>query len=153
MLSTGEKAPDFTLPSTSGKEFTLYRDMRLRPCILYFYPKDFTVGCTKEACGFRDTFDTFSNLDISVIGISRDDITTHQRFKEELKLPFELLADEEGKVSQLYKTTPLLMPFFTKRITYLLDKNQMIAAAYENIFSSKQHIRQMVEKVTSIKPD
>lgn len=147
MLPVGEKAPNFTLPSTSGKDFTLYVDMLLRPCILYFYPKDFTTGCTEQACGFRDTFDTFIDLDISIIGISRDDITTHLRFKKELSLPFELLADAGGEISKRYGTVPALMPFFTKRTTYLLDKHQRIVSAYENIFSSGKHIQEMVEKV------
>jgi thioredoxin-dependent peroxiredoxin len=147
-LSTGQKAPDFSLPSTSGRNFSLYKDMQLKPCILYFYPKDFSVGCTNEACSFRDTFEVFNELDIKIIGISRDSLESHLKFKKTLGLPFDLLADQGGKVCEAYKTQLPFVPAFTKRTTYLLDKNQLILAVYQNIFSSKKHIKMMVEKVS-----
>src|SRR5688572_4095884 len=150
-LSIGQKAPDFTLLSTSGKMFTLYKDMLTKPCVLYFYPKDFSVGCTKEACSFRDTFEVFNELNIKIIGISRDSIESHLKFKKTLNLPFDLLADEGGKICAAYKTQLPFVPSFTKRTTYLLDKNQVILAVYENIFSSKRHIKTMVEQVTTSK--
>ena len=121
---------------------------REKPCILYFYPKDFSVGCTNEACSFRDTFEVFHELNIKIIGISRDSMESHQKFKKTLNLPFDLLADDGGKVCALYKTQLPFVPLFTKRTTYLLDKNQTILAVYENIFSSKRHIKMMVEQVT-----
>jgi peroxiredoxin Q/BCP len=122
--------------------------MQHKPCILYFYPKDFTPTCTKEACEFRDMFAVFRNVNIEVIGISRDDIETHQRFKQQYNLPFELLADTDGKVAGLYKA---LIPVVkvTRRITYLLDKNHLIAAAFESMFTAEKHIAAMVEKVNA----
>jgi peroxiredoxin Q/BCP len=148
-LSIGQKAPDFTLPSTSGRNFSLYRDMQNKPCILYFYPKDFSVGCTNEACSFRDTFEVFNELNIKIIGISRDSLESHLKFKKTLNLPFDLLADEGGMICAEYKTQLPFVPAFTKRTTYLLDKNKMILAVYENIFSSKRHIKMMVEQVST----
>jgi thioredoxin-dependent peroxiredoxin len=150
-LPIGQKAPDFTLPSTSGKNFRLYIDMLAKPCVLYFYPKDFSVGCTNEACSFRDTFEVFNELNIKIIGISRDSIESHHKFKKTLNLPFDLLADEGGKVCAEYKTQLPFVPSFTKRTTYLLDKNQVILAVYENIFSSKRHIKTMVAELTKPK--
>ena len=150
-LPINQKAPDFTLPSTNGRNFTLYKDLREKPCILYFYPKDFSIGCTNEACSFRDTFEVFHELNIKIIGISRDSMESHQKFKKTLNLPFDLLADDGGKVCALYKTQLPFVPAFTKRTTYLLDKNQIILAVYENIFSSKRHIKTMVEQVTTPK--
>jgi hypothetical protein len=88
-LPVGTKAPDFTLGSTSGKDFSLHRDMKNKPCILYFYPKDFSVGCTNEACSFRDTFEVFKELNITIIGISRDSLESHAKFKKTLALPFD----------------------------------------------------------------
>ncbi len=149
-LKIGQKAPNFTLPSTSGKNFTLDIDLIGRPCVLYFYFKNFSPGCTNEACGFRDTFDVFEDLSIPVFGISRDNMESHLKFKKMLQLPFHLLADEDVAVSKLYDTIPLLMPFFTKRTTYLLDKNHNVIAVYENILSSKQHIKSMVDKVKTL---
>jgi len=147
-LIEGQKAPDFTLPSTSGRNFNLYRDMKGKPSILYFYPKDFSVGCTNEACSFRDTFEVFLELNISIFGISRDSIESHQKFRKTLGLPFELLADDGGKVCADYDTQLPFVPLFTKRTTYLLDKDQTIRAVYQNIFSSKKHIKTMVEILT-----
>jgi peroxiredoxin Q/BCP len=148
-LPVGQKAPDFTLPSTNARSFSLSRDMKGKPCILYFYPKDFSVGCTNEACSFRDTFEVFKELNITIIGISRDSMESHLKFKKTLGLPFDLLADAGGKVCEDYATQIPFVPSFTKRTTYLLDKDQTILAVYENIFSSKRHIKTMVEKVTS----
>ena len=112
-LPVGTKAPDFTLGSTSGKDFSLYRDMKNKPCVLYFYPKDFSVGCTNEACSFRDTFEVFKELNITILGISRDSLESHAKFKTTLALPFDLLSDPEGKVCQLYDTQLPFVPLFT----------------------------------------
>jgi peroxiredoxin Q/BCP len=117
-LSLQQQAPDFTLPSTAGN-FRLSETFRNKPCILYFYPKDFTPGCTKEACEFRDQFAEFRVLDIDIVGISRDSVNTHLRFKETYRLPFELLADEKGEVSSLYQANILFLPL-TRRVTYCL---------------------------------
>lgn len=150
-LPVGAKAPNFTLPSTNGKKFTLSIDMLLKPCILYFYPKDFSMGCTNEACSFRNTFDFFLDLNISIVGISRDSMESHLKFKKTLNLPFELLSDEDGKVCAAYETQLPFLPLFTKRTTYLLNKDHEILAAYENVFSSARHIKTMIEKVTASK--
>ncbi len=143
-LKVGEIAPDFELPSTSGKKFKLSVDAANIPCIIYFYPKDFTSVCTKEACSFRDTFDFFENLSIKVYGISKDNIATHQEFKKVYNLPFELFADIDVKVAKAYDS---LIPFVNmpKRTTYLLDNQHKIVGVYENLFSSKQHVEEMVK--------
>ena len=147
-LKTLTQAPDFTLPSTDGTNFTL-NDHLGRPCILYFYPKDFTPGCTKEACEFKDQFAEFRNLDIPVYGISRDTIATHLKFKERHQLPFELLADVSGRVAGDYKA---LIPIvgLTKRITYLLDKDHKITAVYDSLFNADKHVAKMVQSIKSV---
>ncbi len=148
-LSVQTKAPDFTLPSTSGQDFTLSKDKAGKPCIIYFYPKDFTPGCTAEACDFRDNIAYFKDLDIDVIGISRDSVATHLRFQKTYELPFQLLADTKGEVARQYKA---LIPLLgvTKRITYLLDKNHTIVAVYENLFGAKNHIKEMIREVKQV---
>ena len=148
-LKVGDLAPDFTLPSTTGSDFNLRRHAADQPVVLYFYPKDFTSVCTREACEFRDTFSFLRNLDIQVIGISRDDVATHRRFQQANHLPFALLADVDGKVAELYRAT---LPFvrFTRRITYLLNQQHTVVAAYENLFAATSHIRTVVEKVRGL---
>lgn len=122
----------------------------MQPLILYFYPMDFTPGCTTEACEFRDTFELFRNMDIEVIGISRDNIQTHVEFKNRHKLPFELLSDRDGRVGMLYDATWLFNKF-TKRITYLLDQERNVVASYQNLFGAKKHIEEMIRHVKTSK--
>lgn len=145
-LSEKSIAPDFTLPSTAGTDFTLNKTAAGKPLIIYFYPKDFTPGCTKEACEFRDSFAFFRDLDIPVYGISRDTLETHHEFRKAHNLPFHLLADPDGKVADLYKASVPLIKF-TRRITYLLDAEHKIAGVYENLFGATKHIQQMIRKV------
>ncbi|MCS6833592.1 MAG: peroxiredoxin, partial [Flammeovirgaceae bacterium] len=137
-LPVGTKAPDFKLPSTTGQLFSLSEDLKNMPCVLYFYPKDFTSGCTKEACSFRDAYDQFKTLGIRIIGISRDSIETHLKFKKHYNLPFELLCDADGKVTKLYdaKLPIINLP---ARITYLLDESHTIIGRYDSLFDAYGH--------------
>jgi len=145
-LSLNSQAPDFTLPSTSGNNFTLSVNSKNKPCIIYFYPKNFTPVCTKEACSFRDTFNFFKEIGISVYGISRDTISSHLEFKQVHDLPFELLSDLDGHVANLYDASVPIINF-TRRVTYLLDADHTVRGVYENIFASKDHVREMVKAI------
>lgn len=143
-LRSGTKAPNFKLQSTTGKIFELYKDLNQEAAVIYFYPKDFTPGCTKEACSFRDNLNFFKDLNIRIIGISTDSISTHQKFIKEHDLQFELLSDEDGEVSKLYKA---YIPFvnLSKRITYLIDKEHKIKAVYQELFGYESHIKAMIK--------
>ncbi|MDI1323298.1 MAG: peroxiredoxin [Algoriphagus sp.] len=145
-LQIGQKAPDFKLHSTSGKILKMSENLKGKAFILYFYPKDFTRGCTAEACEFRDQFEAFRNLDVPVFGVSRDDIPTHEKFKKAYKLPFDLLSDSDGKVCKSYDALiPLInMP---KRVTYLIDEKHEIAGVFSDMFESKGHIESMLSKL------
>ena len=148
-LSTGIEAPDFSIATTAG-EFRLSRDFKNSPCIIYFYPKDFTNVCTKEACSFRDEFAIFKELDVDILGISRDDVATHQKFKEQYQLPFELGADVAGTVAKQYKAN---IPFIgmTKRITYLLNAQHRIEKVYSGLFEAEKHVEEMISKIKAMK--
>ncbi len=147
-LKIGDKAPDFQLPSTDGQQFSLYKDQMGKPCILYFYPKDFTRGCTAQACSFRDHFDEFKGLNIDVYGISMDSVKSHLKFKEKHKLPFELLADTDGKVAKLFDAK---VPFLslTKRVSYLLDGDQKILFIYNSMMGFNKHFKKLIEEAKS----
>ena len=145
-LKKGQKAADFTLDSTTGQKFTLSKSAAGKACVIYFYPKDFTRVCTAEACDFRDQFSAFRDLDVPVVGISRDTIATHLKFQKEHKLPFELLSDGSGKVCKSYDALiPLVkMP---KRVTYFLDSDHVIQGVYSDMFESKKHVDEMVKQL------
>jgi peroxiredoxin Q/BCP len=100
-LTIGDKAPDFTLP-TDGNGTVALKTERGKPVIVSFYPKDDTSGCTKEACGFRDAMPDFSKIDATIIGISKDSVRAHDKFKQKYRLPFILASDESGEVCEKY---------------------------------------------------
>lgn len=144
-LQENQKAPVFSLPSTSGSDFNL-EDYLGEPIILFFYPKDFTPGCTKEVCEFRDAFAEFRNLDVKVLGISQDSIESHHKFIKQHNLPFDLLTDKNGKVAKLYKATIPVIGM-NRRVTYLLDKEHKIKGVFENMFAAGRHVEAMLQKL------
>ena len=101
MLKPGMKAPDFSLLNDEGQKFSI-KDLKGKKVILYFYPKDDTSGCTKEACDFRDSIKVFEKKNAVIIGISKDSVKSHQKFKSKYKLPFTLLSDENLDVLKKY---------------------------------------------------
>ncbi|MEC9273795.1 MAG: peroxiredoxin [Candidatus Neomarinimicrobiota bacterium] len=128
-LNEGQIAPDFTLFDQDGTPHTLslYKGKKV---VIYFYPKDDTPGCTKEACSIRDSYDDFTNQDIEVFGISYDNSETHQQFIQKYKLPFNLLSDSDKLVSQLYGTKGA---FFPVRKTFLIDEFGKIVKIYDQV--------------------
>lgn len=139
-LNIGDKAPDFELPSTGGGTFRLSESLRDGTLVLYFYPKDFTTGCTREACGFRDEFADLTESRLRVFGISTDTMESHDRFRAAHNLPFELLSDSDGKVSRLFGVYNSLFKV-ANRVTFIIDADGKIVSVTKNMFSPKVHIR------------
>jgi thioredoxin-dependent peroxiredoxin len=134
----GKPAPDFTLPSSSGDSVTLKSFKNRKTVVLYFYPKDDTPGCTKEACGFRDLTAEFERVGAVILGISNDPVESHQKFREKFKLPFELLADEDASVSKaygVYKQKNLYGKKYMgiERTTFIVDRTGRIAQIYPKV--------------------
>lgn len=130
-------APDFTLPDQTGKERKL-SDYKGRWVLLYFYPKDDTPGCTKEACAIRDTYAEFKKVKAVVLGVSTDSVTSHAKFAKKFNLPFTLLADEEKKVAKAYgvwgKKKFMGREYMgTHRTSFLIDPQGMIAKVYVEV--------------------
>ena len=148
-LTLFSPAPDFCLPATDDSIFTL-SDYKGRSMVIFFYPKDFTPTCTREVCKFRDHYGDLTQQGIIVVGISRDKLATHKRFKRDFKLPYELLSDEYGKVAKLYKAIfPILG--ITRRTTYFLNETHQIIAVYNRLIEHSKHVEKMLEVVRNLK--
>ena len=139
MLKPGAIAPDFTLPDQDGNDVRLADLLSKGPVLLYFYPADFTPGCTKEACGLRDRFPTISAAGLTIVGVSPQSPESHRRFREEHRLPFTLLADEKKQVVKLYDCDG---PFGigVRRATYLVDPSGTIRDAVLADFRIGRHM-------------
>ena len=150
MLEIGTKAPDFTLPDQDGVEHSL-SDYRGQRVILYFYPKDNTSGCTKQACGFAERYPQIQENGAVVLGVSKDSVQSHKNFKEKFHLPFTLLADPEKEVLQLYdvwkeKKNYGKVSMGTVRTTYLIDEKGIIVDANDKVRAAEDP-QNMLEKL------
>jgi peroxiredoxin Q/BCP len=137
MLQEGDAAPDFETRDGEGNPFKL-SDLRGRKVVLYFYPKDDTPGCTKEACSFRDSFAEFKGRGIEVLGVSTDDEKSHRKFAEKYSLPFKLLADTDHRVADLYGVYGEKQFMGRKymgvaRKTFLIDEEGRLRKVFEQV--------------------
>lgn len=144
-VRVGDKAPDFTLPSQLGDNVTLSEFFGKKNIVLYFYPKDESIGCTREACKFRDSYDVLTDLGAEVLGVSEQSVESHKSFATHHGLPFILLSDVENKVRHLYGV-PSTLGFLPGRVTYIIDKNGIV----RHIFSSQSHPELHVEEAIKI---
>lgn len=137
MLGTGVKAPDFSLPADDGSTVTL-AGLKGRKVVLYFYPKDDTSGCTKEACGFRDSWKDVQRTGAVVLGVSPDDVASHQKFKRKYDLPFPLLADADHRVAEAYGAWGEKSMYGRRymgilRTTFVIDGEGRIVRVFEKV--------------------
>jgi thioredoxin-dependent peroxiredoxin len=152
-LSTGVQAPDFSLSDENGVTRKL-SDYRGKPVVLYFYPKDDTPGCTKEACGFRDDYDVYEKSGVVVLGVSPDSPKQHTKFKEKYNLPFTLLADENHQVCDLYGTWGL-KKFMGReyegvlRTTFLIDAQGKVVKIFKNV-KPEGHSAEILEALKAV---
>ena len=152
-LKINSIAPTFTSPSTSKKNFSL-KDSLGKYLVLYFYPKDNTPGCTIETNDFNKLYSTFKKLGCEVYGISKDNLESHDKFRDKYKIKFDLLADEELKLLKKYKVWGkkkfMGREFMgTIRSTYLIDKKGLIIKAWDNV-KVKDHAKEVLETLKSI---
>ncbi len=150
MLKPGTTAPDFELPDQNGKMHKL-TDYRGKRVVLYFYPKDNTAGCTKQACGFADLYPHFIEKDAVVIGVSKDSVASHKRFEEKYSLPFTLLADTDLAAIKAYevwqeKKSGGKVSMGVVRTTYLIDEDGVIVKAFGKV-KAADNPAQMLEEL------
>lgn len=137
----GMKAPDFELPDAAGKPVRLSQYRGVNPVVVYFYPKDDTSVCTKQACGFRDDFAKFRSAGAVILGISDDSGESHAAFSAKYKLPFTLLSDKGGRVRKLYGVNRMfgLLP---GRVTFVIDREGVVRHVYSALFESERHVQE-----------
>ena len=149
MLAIGTVAPDFELSDQNGESHRL-SDYRGRRVILYFYPKDMTAGCTKQACAFGELYPQFREKGAAVLGVSKDSVASHKRFEEKYGLPFPLLSDPERKVIQAYDVWKEKMNYGkvtlgVVRTTYLIDENGVIVRAFDKVKAAENPAQMLAE--------
>jgi len=136
-MNTGDTLPDFTLNDQQGQPFSISAVKGKQAVVVYFYPKNFTPGCTKEACSFRDAYEDFKDLGAEVIGISADNDTSHQKFAQQYNLPFILLADTKNKVRKLFDVKSKLLGLLPGRETFVFDANGILVYTFESMGAIK----------------
>jgi peroxiredoxin Q/BCP len=152
-LTVGDKAPDFTLPCSSGGTITLSEltKGKGRTVVVFFYPKDDTPGCTAEACGFRDLYEEFAGAGAEVVGISADSAASHQRFAGKHKLPMKLLSDADGRVRQAWGVRSTL-GIFPGRATFVVDRDGVVRHEFTSQLRVVSHVQQALAVVRRLNP-
>lgn len=139
-LSKGDKLPLFELKDQNDNLFKVTDYIGKKNLVIYFYPKDDTPGCTKEACKFRDDFEVFTDLDAMVIGISGDSPESHTKFIEKYNLPFTLLSDMDDEVRKLMGVKGKFMDMIPGRVTFIVDKQGVIQYNFDSMGNAEQHV-------------
>jgi len=152
-LTEGTKAPAFTAASDGGDTFAL-KDVKGKWCVLYFYPKDDTTGCTAEACDFRDSLSQLASNNVTVVGVSPDSVKSHDKFKTKYSLPFTIVSDEDHAVCEAYDTWKQKSMYGrtymgVERTTYIIDPKGTIRKVYAKV-SVKGHVDAVLADLTAL---
>ncbi len=148
-IKIGDQIPAFSLPDQHGNTVSI-SDTPGRALVIYFYPKDDTPGCTKEACAFRDQYEDFTAQGAEVIGISNDSPASHLRFAQKHNLNFTLLSDQQRKVEKLFGVPRTALGFITGRVTYVVAPNGKVVHFFNSLFQAEKHIREALKAIKAI---
>ncbi|MBM4267220.1 MAG: peroxiredoxin [Deltaproteobacteria bacterium] len=140
-VKIGDTAPEFDLADAAGKRVRLADFRGQKAVVLYFYPKDDTPGCTKEACAFRDSYEAFKDAGAEVIGVSSDSEASHQKFAEKFRLPFTLVADPGGAVRKRYGV-PSTLGLLPGRVTFVIDKGGVVRHVFNSQLQATKHVEE-----------
>ena len=154
-VKIGQKIPLFKLLNQDGKLVDIANYVG-KPIVIYFYPKDDTPGCTKEACTFRDGYERFSHAGVHVFGISADSVESHKSFGQKYSLPYDLLSDKNNKVRNLFGVPADLFGFIPGRVTYVVDNDGIVRHIINNQLNPVKHVEeslQEIEKFGQLKND
>ncbi len=144
-IQIGDKLPNFKATKQDGTAFDSH-EIHEKPVVIYFYPKDFTPGCTTQACSFRDAYQDFQDLGAEVIGVSSDSANSHQSFQQKYKLPFILLSDADRKLRRLFGVPTSLFGLLPGRVTYVFDSKGYCIYIFDSM-SAKNHIEKALKAI------
>jgi peroxiredoxin Q/BCP len=148
-VKVGDKAPEFSLPAQDGSTISLKDYAGKKAVVLYFYPKDNTSVCTKEACLFKDQYEVFTSDGAEVIGVSSDSVESHKGFAAAQHLPFKLLSDKDGKVRKLFGV-PTTMAVVPGRVTYVIDKTGVVRLVFNSQLDAQKHVDEALKVLKNI---
>ena len=148
-ITAGQQAPDFALPDATGKTVRLSDFRGKKAVVLYFYPKDDTPGCTKEACTFRDQYEDLKDAGAEVIGVSSDGGESHEKFASKYKLPFLLVSDRGGVVRKQYGI-PATLGLLPGRVTFVIDKQGVVRRTFNSQFQATKHVSEAIEALRAM---
>lgn len=149
MLQPGDRIPDLTLPGPGGASHKLLDLAQKKTLVVYFYPKDETMGCTAEACSFRDSYEDFTAAGAEVVGISDDSVASHESFAKHHRLPFLLLSDPGGKARQAFGV-PRTFGLLNGRVTFVVDRTGVVRMAFESQVRVNKHVRDALAAVQKL---
>ncbi len=150
-IEAGSAVPVFTLPDQDGREFSLSSVIGKKNLVIYFYPKDDSPGCTKEACSFRDQFEVFNEADAMIIGISGQSVESHKKFAEKYHLNFTLLSDEGDKVRKMFGVPVNFMGMIPGRVTYIVDKSGKVVYVFNSQTQAAKHVDEALRILKELK--
>ena len=145
-IEVGDSAPDIALPSQTGEEVSLGQFRGRNVVVLYFYPKDETSVCTKEACSFRDAYEDFVEAGAVVLGVSNDSVESHRAFAGHHRLPFTLLADASGRLRKAFGV-PKTLGVLPGRVTYVIDREGIVRQVFNSQLAADRHVQEALEVV------
>ena len=150
-IQVGDEAPDFPFTLKDGSPVSLKSLLQKKAVVLYFYPKDDTPGCTKEACSFRDAYESFSDAGAEVIGVSADASAAHDAFAAKHRLPFTLVSDADGLLRQRYGVPRSFLGLLPGRVTYVIDRKGVVQHVFNSQLQATRHISEALEVVKRLR--
>jgi peroxiredoxin Q/BCP len=148
-MKIGDKIPEFTLPDQDWNNLS-HDDLIGSPFVIYFYPKDDTPGCTKEACSFRDAYEEFSDAGARVIGVSADSPEDHRNFKEKHNLPFDLLSDTQRSLQKAFDVPTNFFGLLPGRVTYIFDQKGVLIQKFSSQLKTERHVEESLKALEAL---
>lgn len=149
-MKIGERIAPFQALDHEGKAVSIDPDELKNPIVIYFYPKDDTPGCTKEACTFRDAYESFTEANVEVYGISADSVEDHRHFRSKHRLPFTLLSDPDNAIRKQFKVKGNLLGLIPGRVTFVIDEDGKVAHTFNSQLNAAQHVHEALKVIEQL---